>query len=212
MNSNLQMGKIEKAFYADGYQLGMGAVKAGMSKSSLYAAIKEMYRSIDELLNSLFDFAQQQEQPIECKKGCEWCCHQPVFAMDYELKFLDNYLKEEFSNEEQKEVKIRAQKKQQQLTTLEKETLLNSKFPCPLLDNGVCMAHEARPMACRIYLSSNVKTCLKFYNTPEDKTNYPALLEFPMRAGRMMNEGFKAALKTKGIIAKEFRIEEKILN
>jgi hypothetical protein len=67
-------------------------------------------------------------------------------------------------------------------------------------------------MACRIYLSSNLETCLKFFNTPEDKSNYPALLEFPMRVGRMTNEGFKAALKTNGVIAKEFRIEEKILD
>jgi hypothetical protein len=31
-----------------------------------------------------------------------------------------------------------------------------------------------------------------------------------MRAGRMMNEGFKSALKTNGIKIQEFRIEEKL--
>ena len=72
------------------------------------------------------------------------------------------------------------------------------------------MAYKARPVACRIYLSSNLNSCLKFYNEPEDKNNYPALLNFPMRAGRLMNEGFKAALKAGGIVAKEFRIEEKL--
>jgi hypothetical protein len=33
-----------------------------------------------------------------------------------------------------------------------------------------------------------------------------------MRLGRMMNEGFKAALKTSGMKVEEFRIEEKLTN
>ena len=50
-------------------------------------------------------------------------------------------------------------------------------------------------MACRIYLSTDVKTCHEFYKNPDNIENYPALLDFPMKAGKMMNEGFKAALK-----------------
>jgi len=50
-----------------------------------------------------------------------------------------------------------------------------------------------------------------FYQQPEDESNYPALLDFPMRAGRMMNEGFKSALKTKGITARELRIDQLVL-
>jgi hypothetical protein len=94
---------------------------------------------------------------------------------------------------------------------LSEKEILNSKFPCPLLENGACSAYPARPMACRIYLSSDVNTCLKFYREPEDETTYPALLDFPMRAGRMMNEGFKAALKAHGINIQEFRIDQKML-
>jgi len=207
---NLQLENIEKAFYSDGYQLGMKVITEGMDKYVLFASIQKMYSAIDNLIDSLVVFAKQQKQPIECKKGCDWCCRQTVFAMDYELDFLNNYLNRSLSEEDLLRTKHRAIEKQQKLESLEKDTLLNSKFPCSLLDNGVCVAYEARPMACRIYLSSNVKTCLKFYNTPEDKTNYPALLDFPMRAGRIMNEGFKAALKTNGVIAREFRIEEKL--
>lgn len=210
MNSNLQLENIEKAFYSDGYKLGMSAVSSGKDGTFFSFAIQEMYKTIDDLIESLFVFAQQQKQPIDCRKGCEWCCHQPVFAMDYELDFLDNYLNEKFSKEERKEVKIRAEKIRQQLNSLKNDTLLHSKFPCPLLKDGICIAYEARPVACRIYLSTDVKTCLRFYKAPDDNNNYPALLELPIRVGRMMNEGFKAALKINGVIAKEFRIEERL--
>ncbi len=205
------MENIEKAFYHDGYQLGLKAAKAGFTQISISNALTEMYAAIDNLNDSLFDFAQKQGQPIHCKRGCSWCCHQPIFALDYELDYLKNYIYDHFSKAEQKAIRRRAVEKDNKLKTLENDALLNSKHPCPLLKNKTCMAYEARPVACRIYLSTNVNTCLKFFNKPDDETNYPALLDFPMRAGRMMNEGFKAALKSNGQIAHEFRIEEKLL-
>jgi hypothetical protein len=63
-------------------------------------------------------------------------------------------------------------------------------------------------MACRIYLSTRLETCLEFYHHPENEQNYPALIDFPLKAGRMMNEGFMAALKENGIETAEFRLEE----
>ena len=94
---------------------------------------------------------------------------------------------------------------------LSEPELLNAKFPCPLLENGACLAYSARPMACRIYLSSDVKSCLRFFKEPGDIDSIPALLNLPLRAGKMMNEGFKAALKASGYETKEYRIEEKLV-
>lgn len=210
MSSNPQLENLEQAFYSDGYKLGMKAGGAEKNSTLIFSAIQEMYAAIDDFIESLFDFAKQQNQPIECKKGCEWCCHQPVFAMDYELDFLNNYLDKSLSKEELRKTKQKAKEKQQKLESIEKDALLNAKYPCPLLRNGLCIAYEVRPMACRIYLSTDLKTCLRFYDKPHDTSNYPALLELPMRAGRMMNEGFKAALKTFGFDSKEFRIEERL--
>ena len=59
-----------------------------------------------------------------------------------------------------------------------------------------------------IYLSTKLQTCLEFYHHPENETNFPALIDLPLRAGQMMNEGFRAALKESGIETAEFRLEE----
>jgi len=201
------MESFEKAFYHDGYQLGLKAIKS----EDFYPALSEMYEAIDKLNDSLFDFASKQGQNIACRKGCEWCCHQPVFALDYELDYLNNYIDTNFTSAQQEDIKTRALKKQAKLDSLKDDELLNTKYPCPLLQNGACMAYSARPMACRIYLSTSLNSCLKFFHEPENKNSYPALLDFPMRAGRLMNEGFKAALKTKGIVTNELRIEEKLV-
>lgn len=207
----LNQKNIESAFYSDGYKLGMNVAVSERNQQVLFESVSEMYLAIDGFIDSLSDFAQKQNQRIDCKKGCEWCCHQPVFALDYELEYLSDFIHKNFSKETQKEIRIRAVNKNEKLRFLSETDLFNSKFPCPLLQNGSCIAYSARPMACRIYLSQNVNSCLKFFHHPEDKTSYPELLNLALRTGQMMNEGFKAALKTVGIKSTEFRIEEKLV-
>jgi Fe-S-cluster containining protein len=202
---------IENAFFSDGYTLGMKVVMSENKKEILFESISEMYDAIDALIESLTEFAKSNNQRIDCKKGCEWCCHQPVFALDYEMEYLNDFIKHNFDKESKTQIKNRAEQKNKKLSRLTDVDLLNSKFPCPLLKNGACMAYKARPMACRIYLSSDVNSCLKFYQQPDDKSNYPALLSLTLRCGQKMNEGFKAALKTSGKVTLEYRIEEKIL-
>lgn len=203
--------QFDKAFYSEGYNLGMVAIREGISQDSMFESLKKMHTVIDNLIDTLSEFAQKQGQKIDCKKGCQWCCHQPIFVLSYEMEYLNAFIKMNFDGKTRKEIKGRAEQKNNRFKTLNDTDLLNSKFPCPLLKEGACMAYEVRPMACRIYLSTNVNTCLSFYKNPEDENSIPALLDFPLRAGRMMNEGFKAALKTGGLAAKEFRIEEILL-
>ena len=202
---------IENAFYSDGYKLGMKVVISNNSKEVLFESISEMHNAIDGLIDSLTEFAEKNNQRIDCKKGCEWCCHQPVFALDYEMEYLNEFIHSNFDETSRNEIKKRAEQKNQKLGMLRENVLLDTKFPCALLVNGACIAYPARPMACRIYLSSDINSCLRFFNQPEDKSNYPALLNLTLRCGQKMNEGFKAALKTSGKMTNEFRIEEKIL-
>lgn len=211
MSSDQNISDFEKAFYNDGFTFGMEAVDDSLSPKAKQLSISKMYNAIDDLIASVSHFSVQQNQTIDCKKGCSFCCYQPVFALDYELEYLNEFVQQNFSEHDKKKIRIQANKNRQKLAQLSEEEILNSKQPCPLLKDGACSTYEARPMACRIYLSSELKSCRIFYEDPENKTNYPALLDFPMRVGRMMNEGFKSALKTKGINVSEFRIDEKLL-
>ena len=177
----------------------------------LFESVSEMYSAVDSFIESLTEFAVRQDKRIDCKKGCGWCCHQPVFALGFELEYLNDFISRNFTKETQKEIRKRATIKNNKLGMLKKTNLPNAKFPCPLLGKGACMAYSARPMACRIYLSGNVNSCLNFFHHPEIKSSIPALINLPLRTGQMMNEGFKAALKTAGIKTREFRIEEKLV-
>lgn len=205
---NKHFSENDRIFYSDGYRLAQSAIEKGLTNKTLFSAIESLYDAIDVLNDSIISLAERQNIQVACFKGCHWCCHQAVFANSYELHYLSEQIKKDFSSEELAEVITKTDAKYLITSKLSDEEILKYKAPCPLLKDGACSSYASRPMACRIYLSTKLETCLEFYAHPENETNYPALIDFPLRAGRMLNEGFRAALKEYGIETAEFRIEE----
>lgn len=198
----------DRIFYSDGFQLAQSAIQQGFSNSTLFSAIELLYAAIDGLNDSILALAERQNMGIACHKGCHWCCHQAVYANSYEMHFLSEKIKTRFSPEKISKLLETTEAKYVATSKMSEEEVSKYKAPCPLLENGACSVYEARPMACRIYLSTKLETCLEFYHHPENEYNYPALIDFPLQAGRMMNEGFMAALKENGIETAEFKMEE----
>lgn len=198
----------DRIFYSDGYKLAQSAIQQGFTNDSLFSALKSLYEAIDGLNNSILALAQRQNIQVACHNGCHWCCHQAVYANSYELHFLSEQVKKNFTEKELSSLISLTEVKYAQTAVLTEKEILKFKSPCPLLKNGSCSIYSARPMACRIYLSTKIESCLEFYQHPENDENFPALIDFPLRAGRMMNEGFRAALKEFGIETAEFRLEE----
>ncbi len=198
----------DRIFYGDGYRLAQSFISEGLSNQSMFAAIESLYSTIDDLNNSVTAFAERQNMKVACFKGCHWCCHQAVFANSYELHFLSEHINKNFNPEELEGLAKRSAQKHAVTSKLDESDILNYKWPCPLLKDGSCSVYSARPVACRIYLSTNQESCLEFYHHPAHETHYPQLLYFPLRAGKLMNEGFRAALKEAGVETSEFRLEE----
>lgn len=207
-NVNKHFSENDRIFYSDGYRLALSAIERGLSNYTLFSAIESLDNAIDGLNDSIIALAERQNMKVACFKGCHWCCHQAVYANSYELHFLSEKMKEKFSADELAEILKKTEEKSSVTSKLTEEQILKYKSPCPLLKDGACSSYSTRPMACRIYLSTKLETCLEFYNHPENESNFPALIDFPLRAGRMLNEGFRAALKEYGIEIAEFRLEE----
>lgn len=205
-NSNLNSREI--IFFETGKKISQSAIIKGLTNNTLFEAIKELLTTIDDFNNSVLELAKVQNINIACKNVCEWCCHQAVYANSYELHYLSEYLKSNFSEVELNAIRSKVKLKLDKTNQLTEDENLIFKYPCPLLKEGSCIAYKARPVACRIYLSKNLESCLKFYKNPENVNYYPELLDFPLTAGRLMNEGFMSALFEDGIDTIEFRIEE----
>lgn len=207
-NDNKHFTENDRIFYSDGYKLAQSAIEQGLTNATLFGAIESLYAAIDGLNDSIVALAERQNMKVACHKGCQWCCHQAVYANSYELHYLSERIKAVVPKERIARWAEAAEFKYARTSVMNEEQIALHKSPCPFLENGACSIYPVRPMACRIYLSSRLETCLEFYRNPENKDNYPALIEFPLKAGRMMNEGFMAALKENGIDTAEFRLEE----
>ncbi len=205
------MTEQEKAFYHDGYRHGQKVAEQEVTPENLYKGIQPHYNEINEFISMLIEYGKQNNIQIDCKAGCSYCCHQSVYGVEHEFDALATYLVKEWSLEERKALIERAKERYAQTNTLSKEALALHKSPCPFLQDNKCSVYEMRPMACRIYLSTSVQSCKHEYESPADTNAYPQLLDFPLRVGKLMNEGMVAALKTAGYKSKEYRIEEGIL-
>lgn len=200
--------EIDRIFYRDGYRLAHAYLDQELSAVQLGEAIRALYSAIDELIEAFLQRAAAENQPVSCKNGCAWCCHQEVFAITHEFLYLNEYVQKHLSEEEKEAVLDRAREKVKLTMNKSVEEQLKIRSACPFLESGSCMVYEARPMACRIYLSASESSCRKEHDHPSDKRSFPGLFDFPLQAGRMMNEGFVAWLKQAGLQVSELPIEQ----
>lgn len=204
----MESKEIRRIFYRDGYRLVHSHLGEGLTAPRLRTAISQLYRSMDDLIDSFLGRTASEGKPAQCKKGCAWCCYQEVFAVTHEFLYLQDFIVQHFNMEQQEKILERAREKVLLTMNLPLEEQLMVRAACPFLENGSCMAYEARPMACRIYLSSSFASCKKDHDKPAGGKNIPEVFEFPLLAGRMLNEGFVAFLKQSGIRSSELSMEQ----
>ena len=200
--------EIDKIFYRDGYSLAQRYLGQELSAVQLGEAIRALYTAIDELLEAFLQRASAEGQPVSCKNGCAWCCHQEVFAITHEFLYLNEYVQKHLPDADRESVLERAREKVKISMNKSLEEQLKIRSACPFLESNSCMIYEARPMACRIYLSASESSCRKEHDYPSDTRSFPGLFDFPLKAGRMMNEGFVAWLKQAGLQVSELPIEQ----
>ena len=206
--TNDQYAEIDQAFFADGYRLAESSLHDKLNNETLLNHLKAQYDIIDSLLESFQHRVIANGVGIDCRKGCAWCCHQQVLVMPGEMLLIADYIENNFDSGTKKVVLQRAVEKDEKVKDLDAGRALQAKIPCPLLQDGSCSVYPVRPMACRIYLSSNLDSCLQEFHHPDDPNAYPELFDFPLHVGRMMNSGLIYYLKEKGIIVYENRLEK----
>ena len=110
--------EIGKIFYRDGYRMANQHLGDGITADKLRGAIKTLYESVDGLLETFLQRAGSDGKPCHCKKGCAFCCHQPVFAVSHEMLFLKDYITQRVPSIKQKDFIDRSREKS--LLTLNK--------------------------------------------------------------------------------------------
>ena len=202
---------IDNIFLQDGYQLAKNLAGKSSGIPELAVLTKVFFESLDKLLDSFISRIKTEKHSLDCKKGCSWCCTQPVFTNEWEVAYLRQFMRKRFTGDKLVEIKMKAERKNNEVSILPREQMLKNRIPCPLLIENACSVYLARPTACRIYLSMDLDSCIEEFRNPSNKTKFAKLYDFPLHVGRKMNEGIAKYLEENGMEIKELRLEEGLM-
>ncbi len=203
--------EMNLSFYKDGYTIASKEVIDFETLTPLFRGMQTQYSAISQLTQSFALRTHQEGKPIKCENGCSWCCYQPVYMTTQEVILIFEFIHQVFDDQQRNKILSNAQAKFKLTKGLKEEQKQKIKFACPFLVDGSCSIYSVRPMACRIYLSSDKESCKRKFDSPGDESIIPALYDFVLKAGRYMNEGFVGYLKGKGRKMEELTIEEFIV-
>jgi Fe-S-cluster containining protein len=96
---------------------------------------------------------------IQCKSGCDFCCHVPMAVQAHEIFAAADFIKKRFSKEDIAGVITRTESHKARVTGLGTVEYNKLVQPCSLLKNRSCSIYEARPEVCRAHHANDAKIC-----------------------------------------------------
>lgn len=99
------------------------------------------------------------EREIACTAGCDHCCHLPVVTDSLSVLRLAHYIRSSFSPEAIATLRARIQARRAQMAPLDRSAKRRFRQACPLLQDGQCVAYDARPLICRSFNSFDAEAC-----------------------------------------------------
>lgn len=123
---------------------------------------KVMYRIFNHLYKGC-DSLDIENQAIECKKGCNACCHLRVSVSVPEAAALAIYLRKKLSVSQLAEVQYKLDQWYNCPELLKSITWINEQKKCVFLFQGACSIYKFRPMTCRGMNSYEREKCFEGY-------------------------------------------------
>ncbi len=202
--------QLKRQFNNDAYDMAQKAFSgSGITKLRLIDTTQKFYRYLDDFLTQFESFVAQQGQKIACAKGCSTCCYQAVFLSPFEALYLAENIRKHCTQEEQERIKERVKQKKEATENMSASEYLNYRHACPLLDEkGTCMFHKYRPVACRIYLSEDLKSCREQHQNPTDNKLFAKLYDLPLQTGRAYCEGMNQYFIKHKLSVQEIKFED----
>ncbi len=204
---NTTLSELDMAFFSDGFRLAEENLSNGINEASILQMVEQTYAYVDSFIEQFLEHCKVEGSNLDCKKGCGFCCHQSVFMLPYEAFYLFSKYKGEIKVNQFKQ---RILEKDAVTSQMKINEFLTYNKPCPFLVDNVCSIYDARPMACRLFLSKKVKSCMDERNNPSDFGKYAELYELPLHIGRMLNEGVSAYFSENGLRPFEWILESSL--
>lgn len=142
----------------------------------------QLYKGADQYISDVrsnLDSIRERGHPeakVDCKAGCNYCCHMEVSAGAPEVIGVAAFVETKFTDEQRRALRERLTARNAEsraMTETEKE--LGSR-PCPFLVDGLCSIYSVRPFTCRSHHSADVDACRREFEGEDVKI--PMIGEF----------------------------------
>ena len=101
-----ELSDTDKAFYQDGLRLAEAATYEKVEDKKLWQATRQEQDAMEGLIGALSEEAKRHNVTIDCRKGCSWCCHQPIFGVAHEFHYLWQFIKLNMSEDRSEERRV----------------------------------------------------------------------------------------------------------
>jgi hypothetical protein len=138
------------------------ALERPASRASVIDAAADAESWSDEIVRGVTQ-AVPPDQPIACRAGCAYCCHLKVLVTAPEAIHLAEWLGARLNDEGLEELRERVAATDDRTYGMSAAERAAAKVPCPLLVDGLCVAHDARPLGCRGGNSYDADMCRRLF-------------------------------------------------
>ena len=142
-------------------------VEKGDLPDSAFTAIESHYERLD---GTAIAVTQHAGVTVDCKMGCNYCCHFKTEAGPEEIFRIVEYIGSHFNEGKRQAVAERAKTAQNLVRSLPVAKRIQTKIPCALLEDGACSVYSVRPAVCRKKHSTDVTVCEASFDRPDDNT------------------------------------------
>lgn len=143
-------------------------------------------------------------KPLDCKKGCSYCCSRLVGVSAPEAF----WVAEQISNSDDGFLQRDAYFERAKRTIgADPEARGSNQTPCALLNDGTCSVYSARPITCRSNASHSVAACLAAFQGEDSNIPVPLVHMF---LGDRCRMAIYAALRSLKYRAVSYELSEAV--
>lgn len=167
------------------------------------AARRQTVQALDALLERI---PPERLRPVACARGCAFCCHRQVAVGAAEVFALLDHLRASLDAGAFAAFARRCSETAAEVGGLSRDERARRSIPCPVLADGACSGHPARPFRCRAYNSLDVEPCRRLFAAPQaDDPGPPADLDRYVLAQASMF-GLYAGLERAGFDPRQYEL------
>jgi Fe-S-cluster containining protein len=180
------------------------AANAAFDRLQSTADLDQVLKLTQELLaenSKLTDqFLAESRPKVECRSGCDHCCHQPVGVTAPEALTIYAALRSTRSDAELEAFRQKLTSYAEAIRGLSPSERHTPRHPCPLLAAGSCSVYSARPFACRGMNSLDRAECEALLHDPVRREEFlktgqgGRVLINPLMASQAVSVGLQLAL------------------